>query len=425
MEIRPLTPDDDLTAQLYLGERAFGMMSPAAREGWLRRNEDPVADGRFFAVFDGGRQVGGAAWHDMRQWWAGREVPMAGVAAVKIAPEVRGQGLGRQLMIEVLREIAARGYPLSALYPATMPIYRALGWELAGGRYHAVVPARALRSIAPPDKAIAGGSGQGIPGGYPRESGAPPRASTVPDDMLRPAMPALRPAARGDAAEVIAVIGRAHQAARDLGPVTRDLASVQSWFNASPGAYRYLCDDGFISYQWQPGNGGLFADWMVAASPGAQRALLALLAGHSSTADTVELRTSPDSPLWWLLRERDAKLVKRSMWMLRVIDLQAAITSRGFASGITGAVRMTVVDGALSPNGGTWELTVFGGAGAVEKVGADPEALTVGARGLAALYAGTPVQTLRLAGLATGGSPSDDALLTGAFAGTAYMLDDF
>ena len=399
MEIRPLTPDDDLTAQLNLGERAFGVMSPAAREGWLRRNEEPVADGRFFAVFDGGRQVGGAAWHDMRQWWAGREVPMAGVAAVKVAPEIRGQGIGRQLMTEVLREIAARGYPLSALYPATMPIYRALGWELAGGRYHAVVPARALRSIAPPDEAIAGGSGQGVP--------------------------ALRPATRGDAADVIAVIGRAHQAARDLGPVTRDLASVQPWLDAGSGSYRYLCDDGFISYQWQPGNRGLFADWMVAASPGTQRALLALLAGHSSTADTIELRTSPDGPLWWLLRERDAKLVKRSMWMLRVIDLQAAITSRGFASGITGAVRMTVVDDALSPNAGTWELTVFGGAGAVEKVGADPEALTVGARGLAALYAGTPVQTLRLAGLAAGGSPSDDALLTGAFAGTAYMLDDF
>jgi predicted N-acetyltransferase YhbS len=119
VEIRPLTPDDDLTAQLNLGERAFGVMSPAAREGWLRRNKEPVADGRFFALFDGGRQVGGAAWHDMRQWWAGREVPMAGVASVKIAPEARGQGLGRQLMTEVLREIAARGYPLSALYPAT------------------------------------------------------------------------------------------------------------------------------------------------------------------------------------------------------------------------------------------------------------------------------------------------------------------
>ena len=75
----------------------------------------------------------------MRQWWCGRAVPMAGVASVKVAPEDRGRGLARRLMTALLDEIAARGYPLSALYPATMPLYRSLGWELgrhAGYRRH-------------------------------------------------------------------------------------------------------------------------------------------------------------------------------------------------------------------------------------------------------------------------------------------------
>jgi hypothetical protein len=49
----------------------------------------------------------------------------------------------------------------------------------------------------------------------------------------------------------------------------------------------------------------------------------------------------------------------------------------------------------------------------------------MGARGLAALYAGTPLLSLRQAGLACGGSPEDDAALDAAFAGTAYMLDAF
>jgi hypothetical protein len=49
----------------------------------------------------------------------------------------------------------------------------------------------------------------------------------------------------------------------------------------------------------------------------------------------------------------------------------------------------------------------------------------VGARGLAALYAGTPLVTLRQAGLVSGGSPPDDAALDAAFAATPYMLDDF
>ena len=57
-----------------------------------------------------------------------------------------------------------------------------------------------------------------------------------------------------------------------------------------------------------------------------------------------------------------------------------------------------------------------------------PEAthpLTVGARGLAALYAGTPMATLRLAGLAAGGNAVADSELDGAFAGPAFMLDSF
>jgi hypothetical protein len=56
---------------------------------------------------------------------------------------------------------------------------------------------------------------------------------------------------------------------------------------------------------------------------------------------------------------------------------------------------------------------------------AEPAPLTLGPRGLAALYAGTPVVTLRQAGLSSGGSPEDDAALDAAFAAMPYMLDNF
>jgi hypothetical protein len=52
-------------------------------------------------------------------------------------------------------------------------------------------------------------------------------------------------------------------------------------------------------------------------------------------------------------------------------------------------------------------------------------ALTLGARGLSALYAGTPVSTLRMAGIAAGGSPDGDAALNAAFAAQPFMFDDF
>ena len=113
------------------------------------------------------------------------------------------------------------------------------------------------------------------------------------------------------------------------------------------------------------------------------------------------------------------------MWMLRVVDAQAAVAARGFGAGVDGSAALTVVDQALPENSGTWELQVAAGQGLLERAPATPGALTVGPRGLAALYAGAPVHTLRLAGLATGGTPDDDAFLSAAFAGTAYMLDDF
>jgi predicted acetyltransferase len=403
LEIRPLSLDDDLDAQMDLAERAFGAMSAADREGWRHGTQARVAGGQYLGAFLDGHPVGSAYWHDMRQWWAGRALPMAGVASVKIAPEARGGGLGRQLMTEVLRGIAAGGYPLSALYPATMPIYRSLGWELAGGRYLAVIPARSLRSLAGPDPAISAGD------------------PATPDDAARAEFRRVVP---GDGPEVIAVLGRAHQAARDCGPVTRDVGSVEQWL-ASAETYRYISGDAFLAYRWRRRDGGLAADWAVAATPDAQRALWSILAGHSSTADTVEVRIAPGSPVWWLQSERDVQLVNLSMWMLRVVDAPAAIAGRGFGTGLSGSVRIRVTDNALPENTGTWELTVAGGAGKLERAQASPGALTVGARGLAALYAGTPAATLRMAGLAAGGSPEDDWFLSAAFPGPAWMIDDF
>src|SRR2546430_13363405 len=47
--------------------------------------------------------------------------------------------------------MAEHGYPLSVLYPATMTIYRSLGWEIAGHRHEAVLPSRALSVMARPE----------------------------------------------------------------------------------------------------------------------------------------------------------------------------------------------------------------------------------------------------------------------------------
>ena len=306
-------------------------------------------------------------------------------------------------MTALLDEIAARDYPLSALFPATMPLYRSLGWELAGARDTAVIPARSLFSLARADPGLAGA-----------DPGPPPAA-------------ALRRAGPGDADAVIAVVGRVHEAARDCGPITWDAVSVSRWLT-DPDVYAYLCDDGFLAYRWHNGNEDLFVDGAEAISGQTVRAFWSHLGSHASMAGKVYARVGPADAFWWLARERDADVEHRGRWMLRVVDAAAAIAARGFPAAVSLRVPLLIADDARPANSGRWQLTVARGTGALDPLTPAPAAVapvTLGARGLAALYAGTPLVTLRQAGLASGGTAADDAALDAAFAATPYMLDAF
>jgi predicted acetyltransferase len=417
LTIRPLTPDLPWDDYLDLVMRAFGPMDGSR----IRANLEPaVADGRCLGAFEGGRLVGSALFHDMRQWWHGRAVPMAGVAVVSIAPEDRGRGIGRALMTALVELMAGRGYPLAALYPATMAIYRSLGWEIAGHRQEVRLPARSLFALAKPDVAADAGP---------------------PGELRRPGP--------GDAAHVLAVIGRAHALARDCGPMTYDEATVRRWLTrpgryADADRYAYLAPDGFLAYRWQRGHDEVLVEQVAAASAGTTRALWRVVASNSSVADTVHAQLGPSDPLWWLLPEQEASIASRRSWMLRLLDAPAAMAARGFPATDL-AVPLRITDDLRPANSGLWQLTVRDGTGCLSRFRTGPGdsprpgaslpqparpaardiPLELGARGLAALYAGTPVAALRRAGLASGGSPAADAALDGAFAATSYMLDSF
>jgi predicted acetyltransferase len=326
-------------------------------------------------------------------------------------------------MTTVLDTVEDRGYPLSALFPATMPIYRSLGWELAGGKYQATIPARSLWTLAAPDTSVATSA---------------PAARPRPRPRSRPAAEVRRAGAE-DAAQITGIIGRAHQAARDAGPLTWDEGPFRQWL-ARPDLYCYLVDGdgggggdgGFAAYRWGDDgrHGELFVERVHATTPESLRALWSGIASHSSVSRTVAVLTSPSDPFWWLTAERDATIAKRAMWMLRVVDAPAAIAARGFPPAVSAAVPLEINDSARPANSGTWQLEVADGKGALTPVGRPGgpggwPPLTLGARGLAALYAGTPVATLRLAGLAAGGAPDADAALDAVFAATPYMVDDF
>jgi len=84
-----------------------------------------------------------------------------------------------------------------------------------------------------------------------------------------------------------------------------------------------------------------------------------------------------------------------------------------------------IQDGTRDGNAGLWELAVTGGRGTLVPHPEATHPLSIGARGLAALYGGAPMATLRQAGLASGGDPVADSELDGAFGGASYLLDNF
>jgi predicted acetyltransferase len=383
MEIRELTPEE-MEATRDIRARAFGRLTDAEWEAALRRSRPVLAAGRQFGGFDGDRIVATGRIHDMTQWWNGRAVSMGGVSGITVAPEERGRGVGRRLMTEMLERCAGFGHAVSMLYPATTRIYRSLGWEHAGAQHKIELPVEALRGIA---------------------------AERVP----------VRRAGPEDAAEVAAVVGRAHASAGDCGPIGWH-ESMWPGFLDDPNEYCYLAEDGFLAYRWAEGNAALEVIRAVAASERTLRALWAIVGSGSSTASTVKACISPMDPVLWLPGEREKETVRRSQWMLRVVDAPAAIEARGYPEGVAVAVPLEIDDPQRPGNSGHWRLEIKDGEGRLERSGADAAAVRMGARGLSALYAGVPVATLRRVGLLAGG---DAGALSAAFAATPFSLDYF
>ncbi|WP_433232014.1 GNAT family N-acetyltransferase [Actinomadura formosensis] len=383
MEIRALAPEEADTVR-DIRSRAFG---PLPDEQWRRRIQIAGSSfdaGRQFAGFEDGEIVATGALHEMTQWWHGRAVSLAGVSAITVAPEERGRGLGRRLMTDLLERCAAFGHPLAMLYPATTRLYRSLGWEHAGAQHHVEISAEALRTVA---------------------------AERVP----------VRRAGPQDAAEVAAVIGRAHASGLDCGPVGWTEPRWRAVL-ADRDYYVHLAEDGFLSYRWADGNNALEVTRLVASSEATLRALWAIVGSGSSVAETVRACVSPMDPVLWMLREREHENVERRQWMLRVVDAPAAIAARGYPEGVSAGVALTIDDPQRPSNSGHWRLEIENGEGRLEPSAGTPDAVRLGPHGLAALYAGVPVPTLRRSGLLQGG---DAGALPAAFAATPFSLDYF
>jgi predicted acetyltransferase len=154
----------------------------------------------------------------------------------------------------------------------------------------------------------------------------------------------------------------------------------------------------------------------------AGRRLLAFLADHRTTADQVIWAGPPAETLLLHLPTSAVSVVRYQPWLLRLVDVRAALEARGYPDGAASELHLDVHDDALPWNQGRLVLEVEGGRATARPGGAGR--LRIGVRALAAVYSGhLPPVELRGAG-GIEGDDDDLARLGAVFAGPAPWMPD-
>ena len=338
--------------------------------------------------------IGGHIVIPMGHWVGGRAVPCVGISGVVVSPEHRSRGVCGEMMRVALEEIRREGVPLSSLYPATFPVYRAAGYEAAGTRllYRVV-----LASIGPASREL-----------EVREVASSEYAA------IRALYDANARTLTGAVARTPYFWTRIHE------PFGEDARAFLVEGDGGPEGYAVL--------SYRPAPSPLAPSEMpvrdvVARTPRAAGRILRLLADHRSVARTAAVPGGPGDALLAHLVEPRLEVAEMQQWMLRVVDVRGALEGRGWPTTVRGELHVDVRDALLRENARRWVIEVAGGRAEVREGGSGAVALDV--RGLAALYTGyLSGPGVRVAGLGDG---SDEELTkaTALFAGPAPWAADF
>ncbi|ACY16077.1 GNAT family N-acetyltransferase [Haliangium ochraceum] len=384
----PVRGDEQLGALAKIVSISFGIDAELAR-AWLAPHATHARIMR-----ENGHVVGGLLLVPMGQFFGGRRVSSTGIAGVGILPSERGRGTATALMQAALAELSAQGTALSVLFPATMPLYRRAGYEIAGGHYRIRVAAAAI--------------------------GVSERALPV------------RPADRGDTRTVERLYRT--QAVHRNGWLDRPSYVWDRVRNSPKGmsVHGHLVEgerepEGYVFYRQEPLPGAagfnLLVTDMAAATPRAARRLLGFLSDHRSMAGRITWHGGVDDAFVALLPERGYELSLAEPWMLRLVDTEAALRQRGYPKVLDTRLELEVHDPLLSGGRARFRVDISGGKAEVRRGGRG--AMVLDGSALAALYSGhLSPQQLALAGRLEA-TPSMLARAAAAFAGPAPSLPDF
>lgn len=385
---------DDREALHALGRLAFGADAPYDPDA------PAVPDERVRVARVGGRPVAKVAAWRFGQWFAGTSIPMAGISGVTASPHVARRGIVRRLLAEALREAAAGGEPIAALYPTTATLYRSVGFEMAGTWAKRALPASELWT-----------------GGVDGIDVEPADAAAVVDD--RAAYDRQAAGCNGwlDRPDLLLARLR-HDLER-----RHDTRPLQVYRAVRDG--RTVAVGAFVTRRPTSVPGRLYdldAHQLWGDADGI-RALAGTISGLATTCGEVGTLL-PRHVLGALTpHPHHADVKSEWQWMLRLLDVPAALAARPTPV-FTGAVHLRVRDPLLPANDRAWVLRHEDGAIQVEPGGRGSTEIAV--TDLAALFTGfqTP-HHLASAGALPGADASALARLTTAFRASEPTMVDF
>jgi predicted acetyltransferase len=354
-------------------------------------------------AFEGDRVVATAGARDFRQWFGGRELAMSGIWGVATLPEHRQEGLATRLVAELAREARAKGRPISALFPATLRPYRRLGYELAGTMTRHEVALDDLPS-------------------------APARSLEVREVDLERDLVGIRVCYRAAVSMHPGPIDCDEPdwwTHRILGPGFTDDVHRAVLARTEDGAV-----EGYASFTQPYVEGDLDVAFtidcrhMVASTVEGLGSLLAYLRGFRGLGQQLRFTGPPAHPVTLLVEEQRVRPVWTFRWMLRLLDVPAALEQRGYPP-VSGEAVITVHDERFPENRGPWQVVADEGTVKVARAeaGAGPDLRPIPIGTLSSMYTGflSPFDAAALGLIDTEAVP----FLARLFAGPAPWMHDF
>ena len=310
-----------------------------------------------------GDVVSVAAEVRFHQWFGGRPVDCSGIWGVGTLPEHRGTGLASTTTGAVLDDARARGDAISALFPAVLPPYRRLGFEVAGTYVRHRVELDALPragsdlprvDVADPERDVTAIRELFARWAVAHNGPVAPRADAwwVERWLSHPFDPMFR-----------AIVVRGHDGIDAFATVSREQTTGPL---------------GDVSF-------GLSCEPFVAMTEPALRAMLEYFRSHRGIGRWVEWSAPPQDPVSMLLPETQVSTGMRYLWMLRILDVTRAFEARGYPP-VDADVTFAVDDPRYATNTSAWRLRVTGGSPSVEPAPASTRPMPIGA--LSAMYSG-------------------------------------